>query len=157
MKQKTKIISKKGQKNLKLAIVVSRFNERICEGLLSGALRALKEAGISESCVQVVRVPGAFEIPLAAQHWARKKKVDGLICLGAVIRGDTPHFEYVSQAVTDGVLRVGLDTGVPCIFGVITVNTLDQALARSSDNEYNKGREAAAAVLEMIEILKNKN
>lgn len=156
MKQATPNSSslKKANRNGTLAIVASRFNADICEGLLNGAKSTLIEAGYGANNLDIFRVPGAFEIPITAKKCAETKKYQGLICLGAVIRGDTPHFEYISQAVTDGINRVALDSGLPVAFGVITTNTLDQALARSSADEYNKGREAALTVVEMVDLLR---
>lgn len=148
-----------------MAIIASRFNPDICEGLLKGAREALKEAGFGEADYDVFRVPGAFEIPLAARRVAAcrvapkkrsaAKKYRGIICLGAVIRGETPHFEYICRAVTDGTARVALSAGIPMAFGVLTANTIDQAMARSRADEYNKGREAAVTVLEMVDLLES--
>ncbi len=152
MRQKTRKVNFSGKKR-RLALIVSRFNEAICEGLLRGAIKSLKEVGFGEKDFQVFRVPGAFEISLAAQAVARSKKFDGIICLGAVIRGETPHFEYVCQAVTEGVNRVMLDSRLPVAFGVLTTDNAKQASERSEDDEFNKGREVALAVLEMIDLL----
>ncbi|MDO8518791.1 MAG: 6,7-dimethyl-8-ribityllumazine synthase [Deltaproteobacteria bacterium] len=149
MKTVSKKIVLKGKK-VHLAIVASRFNEDICEGLIRGAKEILDESpGVT---YDVHRVPGAFELPLAAQKCALKK-VSGVICLGAAIRGETPHFDYVCRAATDGILRVGLDSGIPVSFGLLTVDTLEQALSRSASDEFNKGREAALTVLEMFDLL----
>lgn len=137
----------------KIAIVASRFNEEVCEGLLQGARQALTASGLKETQIQVYRVPGAVEIPLITQKCARSKKYKGIICLGAVIRGDTPHFEYVCQSVTDGLTRISLDFELPVGFGVLTVNTLEQAAERSGDDAWNKGREAALTVLEMAQLV----
>lgn len=137
----------------KIAIVVARFNAAVCEGLLSGAQKLLTEFGFSQESVTVLRVPGAFEIPLVAKSAALSKKYDGVIALGCVIRGETPHFEYVSLAATLGCLNAGLDALKPVSFGVITVNTPEQARTRSEDNAFNKGREAALALLETLSTL----
>lgn len=137
-----------------MALIASRFNETICEGLLKGAVGLLHEAGYGKKEYDIFRVPGAFEIPLAALCCARTKKYQGMVCLGAVIRGETPHFDFISKAVTEGVTRVALETVLPLSFGVITANRLDQAVERSLDNEYNKGREAVFTVLEMVDLLK---
>lgn len=137
----------------KIAIVISRFNEKICDGLLQGARAALSELKIDADQVSVLRVPGAFEIPLVAKRAALSKKYAGVVALGCVIRGETPHFEYVSQAVSMGCLQAGLDTDCPVLFGVITVNNQEQAVARSLANEYNKGREAMMALFETLQTL----
>lgn len=134
----------------RIAIICSRFNEKICEGLLSGALKALKESGIRK--IDVYRVPGAYEIPFVAKKLALSKKYGGIICLGAVIKGETPHFDYISQYVSLGIGQVSLDSGVPVSFGVITTLTVKQAKDRSADNKFNKGREAALSCLEMMEM-----
>lgn len=136
--------------NTNLAIVVSKFNQPVCDGLLKGAQDLLSEAGLPEEKVHIVSVPGAFEIPLAAARLAESKKYAGLICLGAVIRGETPHFDYVCRGVTDGLMRVMLDYHLPVGFGIITTNNEAQALERSNDDEFNKGYETAKTVLEMI-------
>lgn len=137
----------------KIAIVISRFNDKICEGLLQGAWTALSELKLDADQVSVLRVPGAFEIPLVAKRAAMSKKYAGVVALGCVIRGETPHFEYVSQAATMGCLKAGLDTNCPVLFGVLTVNTQEQAVARSLANEYNKGREAMMALFETLNTL----
>jgi 6,7-dimethyl-8-ribityllumazine synthase len=138
----------------KIAIVVSRFNETITKALLVSAQKGLKEAGIPEKSIQVFEVPGAFEIPLAALEIARSKAYEGMICLGAVIRGETPHFDYVCLAVTEGVLRAQLETRIPISFGVLTTDTIEQALARAGNNSENKGYEAAKVVIEMVELIR---
>lgn len=134
-------------------MVVSRFNEEVCEGLLRGATETLKEIGFSKEKVDIFRVPGAFEIPVVAKRCALLDKYQGIICLGAVIKGETPHFDYICQAVSSGIAHVSLDIGKPVAFGVITTNTVEQALARSKPNQYNKGREAALTVVEMMDLL----
>jgi 6,7-dimethyl-8-ribityllumazine synthase len=138
----------------KIAIVVSRFNETITNALLSGSRKGLEEAGIPEKSIQVFEVPGAFEIPLTALEIARSKVYQGIICLGAVIRGETSHFDYVCLAVTKGVLHAQLETGIPISFGVLTTDTIEQALARAGNNSENKGYEAAKVVVEMVELMR---
>jgi 6,7-dimethyl-8-ribityllumazine synthase len=141
-------------RGMRVAIVNGRFNDHITKLLLDGARGALRDLGVADDDVLEVWVPGAFEMPLLAQHVAKGGTVDAVICLGAVIRGDTPHFDFVAGECASGLTRVALDTGVPVIFGVLTVNTLDQALARSGGAEGNKGAEAAATALEMIDLLR---
>lgn len=137
---------------LKMAIVVSRFNEFITSRLLGGARDALSRHGVADEDVTVVWVPGGFEIPLAALHLARSGRYDAVICLGAIIRGSTPHFEYVAAEVTKGIAKVGLDTGVPTIFGVITADSLEQAIERAGTKMGNKGFDAAQAAIEMANL-----
>lgn len=144
----------KKDKNFNFAIIQSRFNEEICDGLLSGALNCLKESGYNENNIPVIKVPGAFEIPLVAEKLASQNKYDAIICLGAVIKGETAHFEYVSKAVTDGILQVGLKYGVPVIFGVLTTYDESQAKERSGERENNKGWEAANTAIEMASLMK---
>lgn len=141
-------------KNLRFAVVQSKFNEKICDGLLTGALSCFKEYGIKEKDILIVKVPGAFEIPIAAEKLALQKKYDAIVCLGAVIKGETAHFEYISKAVTDGILQVGLKYEIPVIFGVLTAYTEEQAEARAGKKENNKGREAAEAAVEMANLMK---
>jgi len=136
----------------KFALVVSRFNDFVSDRLLSGALDALSRHGARDEDIDVVKVPGAFEIPLMAKKMARKEKYDAVICLGAVIRGSTPHFEYVSAEVSKGVAQVGLQAGVPVIFGVITTDTLEQAIERAGTKAGNKGWSAAVAAMEMANL-----
>jgi len=144
---------------MRIAIVAGRFNDHVTKPLLEGALGALDELGAER--VPVHWVPGAFEIPLVAQRLATSHRYDAVICIGAVIRGDTPHFDYVAGECAAGVARVSLDTGVPCVFGVLTVNDLDQAMARTAvadgnnGAEGNKGIEAAHTAVEMIDLLRN--
>ena len=137
----------------KVAIVMSSFNTEISDGLKNGALKALQENGVAQKDVTLFTVPGAFEIPLVAQKVAQSKKFTGVVALGCVIRGDTPHFEFVSLAATMGCLQAGLTAGKPITFGVITVNTTAQALERSRDNDFNKGREAVLALLDTLATL----
>lgn len=140
-------------RGLRIGIIASRFNAVIVDGLLSGALEALSESGVRPSDIQVAHVPGAFEIPLAAKKMAVSGRFQAIICLGAVIRGGTPHFEYVCRGVTDGVMRVGLEVGIPVLFGVLTTDTVEQALERSR-GDANKGREAARAAVAMVTLLR---
>ena len=135
-------------------IVVTRWDEDIVSGLLNGAKRALTAAGIGESQIRTVQVPGAFEIPLACLAAAQRDDCDAVIALGAVIRGGTPHFEYVAGECTSGIGEVALKTGKPVAFGVLTVDTLAQAEERSADNEENKGAEAALSAVEMVNLLR---
>lgn len=136
------------------ALVVSRFNSFICDRLLEGALDTLTRHGAEEVNLTVVKVPGAFEIPLVAKKLAGSGKYDALICLGAVIRGGTPHFEYVSSEVTKGVASVSLDTGVPISFGVLTTDSVEQAIERAGTKAGNKGCEAAMSSIEMVNLFK---
>lgn len=141
-------------KGLKFGIIASRFNDFITARLLDGAVDGLTRHGAAESDLAVVRVPGAFEIPLAAQQMARSKKYDAVICLGAVIRGATPHFEYVSSEVSKGVAAVSMETGVPVIFGVLTTDTIEQAVERAGTKSGNKGWDAALSAIEMANLMK---
>ncbi|TFE03302.1 MULTISPECIES: 6,7-dimethyl-8-ribityllumazine synthase [Jeotgalibacillus] len=139
---------------LKVAIVVSRFNEFITGKLLSGAEDALKRHGVEEADVSVAWVPGVFEIPVVAQRLARSGKYDAVITLGTVIRGATPHFEYVSNEVSKGVAKIALDESMPVIFGVLTTDTIEQAIERAGTKAGNKGWEAATAAIEMASLFK---
>ncbi len=136
------------------AIVVGRFNAFVVESLLEGALDTLKRHGVSEDKIRVVRVPGAFEIPLAVKRLAAQKKDDAIIVLGAVIRGGTPHFEYVSGESSKGVAQVSLEYDIPVANGILTVNSIEQAVERSGTKMGNKGAEAALSALEMVSLLK---
>ncbi|TJX13093.1 6,7-dimethyl-8-ribityllumazine synthase [Tissierella creatinini] len=138
---------------LKFGIIVGRFNEFIGNKLLGGALDALKRHGVEESEIEIAWVPGAFEIPLAAKKMAKLNKYDALICLGAVIRGATPHFEYVSSEVTKGIASVSLETEVPVIFGVLTTDTIEQAIERAGTKAGNKGYDAAVTAIELANLL----
>jgi 6,7-dimethyl-8-ribityllumazine synthase len=137
---------------LRIGVVVGRFNEFIGSKLLGGALDAFKRHGMDEDAVDVAWVPGAFEIPLIAQKMAKSGKYDAVITLGAVIRGSTPHFDYVCNEAAKGVSRVMLDTGVPTIFGVLTVDTIEQAIERAGTKAGNKGWEAAVTAIEMANL-----
>ncbi len=137
----------------KFGIVVARFNSFISERLLEGALDSLARSGAKESDIDVARVPGAFEIPLIAKKMVSSGKYDALICLGVVIRGSTPHFDVVINEVSKGVAQVGLDVGVPVLFGVLTTETIEQAIERSGTKAGNKGAEAAVAAIEMVNLI----
>ena len=136
----------------RFALVVSRFNDFISDRLLAGALDALGRHGARDEDIDIVKVPGSFEIPLMAKKMAQKVKYHAVICLGAVIRGSTPHFEYVSSEVAKGVAMVGLESGVPVIFGVVTTDTLEQAIERAGTKAGNKGWAAAVAAMEMANL-----
>jgi len=137
----------------RIALVVSKFNSFVTDRLQAGAVAALESSGVSPGDITVVRVPGAFEIPLAAQHAAETGRFDAVICLGCVIRGETPHFEYIASAVAQGLTAAAAATGVPMTFGVLTTNSAEEALARASDGPANKGHEAAIAALEMADVV----
>jgi 6,7-dimethyl-8-ribityllumazine synthase len=139
-------------RGIKFAVVVSRFNDFVTERLLEGALDALKAHGASEKDIDIVRVPGAFEIPLAAKQLAAAGKYQALICLGAIIRGDTPHFDYIADAVTRGLGALGLEYRLPISFGVLTTNTVEQAMERAGEKTANKGYEAALTAIEMANL-----
>jgi len=139
---------------LKFGVVVGRFNEFISSKLLGGALDAFKRHGAEESEVEVAWVPGAFEIPLMAQKMAESGKYDAVITLGAVIRGSTPHFDYVCNEAAKGVAAIGLKTGIPTIFGVLTVDSIEQAIERAGTKAGNKGYEAAVTAIEMANLTK---
>ena len=136
------------------AIVAGRFNQFVVDSLVEGAIDALIRNGVSEDKIKVVRVPGAYEIPLIAQAVAEKGDVDAIVALGAVIRGSTPHFDYVAGESAAGLSRVQLDTGVPCAFGVLTVEDIEQAIERAGTKAGNKGAEAAMVAIEMVSVLK---
>lgn len=142
------------KKSGRIAIIVSRFNEEVTGGLLSGAISVLHENKFDDKSITIVYVPGAFEIPLTAKHLCMSGKYCGIICLGAVIKGETAHFEYISSAVSNGIMSLNLEYNMPVSFGVLTCYTEEQAASRSAKDEHNKGREAASAVLDMIKILK---
>jgi 6,7-dimethyl-8-ribityllumazine synthase len=136
----------------KFGIVASRFNEFITNKLLEGALDALKRHGVKDEEIEIAWVPGSFEIPYAAQRMAESKKYHAVICIGAVIRGSTPHFEYLASEVTKGIAQTGLKTGVPIIYGVITPDTLEQAIERAGTKAGNKGFQAAMSAIEMVNL-----
>jgi len=140
---------------LKVGLAVSRFNSFIAERLLEGAIDALRRNGANEADLTIVRVPGAFELPLAAKKMADAGKFDAIICLGAVIRGATPHFDYVSAEVSKGIASVSLDSGVPVAFGVLTTDNIEQAVERAGTKAGNKGFEAAMTAIEMVNLLRS--
>jgi len=140
--------------DLKIGIIVSRFNEMITNNLLTGSLDTLKRHGVEDDHIDIVWVPGAFEIPVAAQKLALKNEYDAVITLGAVIRGSTPHFDYVCSEVSKGVTSVSLESGKPVIFGVLTTETIEQAIERAGTKSGNKGAEAAVAAIEMSNVLR---
>jgi 6,7-dimethyl-8-ribityllumazine synthase len=137
---------------IRFAIVISRFNSFISDRLLGGALDALERHGAATDDVTVVWVPGSFEIPLAAQKLARAQKYDSVICLGALLRGDTPHFDYIASTVTKAISSTGLAAGIPVIYGVITCDTMEQAVDRAGLKSGNKGFEAAMTAIEMVHV-----
>jgi 6,7-dimethyl-8-ribityllumazine synthase len=140
---------------LKMAVVVSRFNHFITDRLLEGCLDALERHGVALKDITIVKVPGSFEIPLAAKKIAQKKKVDAIICLGSVMRGDTPHNEYIAAEVTKGIAQVSLETEVPIAYGVITPDSLEQAIERAGTKGGNKGWDAALSAIEMAHLARS--
>jgi 6,7-dimethyl-8-ribityllumazine synthase len=142
-------------KGLKFGLVISRFNEFFSKKMLEGARDALLRHGVNDDDIEESWTPGSFEIPLIAQKMAQTKKYDAIICLGAVIRGGTPHFDYIAAEVTKGIAKVNLDTGVPVIYGVITTDTLEQAIERSGSKAGNKGFDAAVSAIEMANLVKS--
>lgn len=141
----------------KFGVIVGRFNDFISDRLLGGALDALIRHGTKDEDIDIVKVPGSFEIPLLAKKLAQKKQYDAIICLGAVIRGSTPHFEYISAEVSKGIALVSLESGIPVIFGVITTDTLEQAIERAGSKSGNKGWTAAVAAMEMANLVESLN
>jgi 6,7-dimethyl-8-ribityllumazine synthase len=139
---------------LRFAIVVARFNSFITDRLLTGALDALKRTGAAEEQIDIIRIPGSWEFPITARAVAAQKRHDAIICLGAVIRGDTPHFEFVAGEAASGLARVAAETGVPVAFGVLTTNTVEQAVDRSGAKSGNKGFDAAMTAIEMASLLR---
>ena len=137
----------------RFALVVSKYNDFITDRLQAGALAALSAAGVTPADVTVLRVPGAFEIPLAAQHAAESGRFDAVVCLGCLIRGETSHFEFIASAVAHGLTTAAAATGIPMAFGVLTTNSVEEALARAGDGPGNKGHEAAVAAIEMAEVV----
>ena len=140
-------------KGKKFGIIASRFNDFITNRLLDGCMDTLLRHGAKETDVTVAWVPGSFEIPVLAYRMAKSKKYDAVICLGTVIRGSTPHFDYIASEVAKGVAHVSFDTGVPTIFGVITADSIDQAIERAGTKEGNKGRDAASSAIEMANLM----
>jgi 6,7-dimethyl-8-ribityllumazine synthase len=141
-------------KGFRFGIIVSRFNDFISSHLLNGAMDALTRHGAREESIKIFRVPGSFEIPAAAKKLAGSKGYDAIICLGAVIRGDTPHFDYVAAEVSKGIAAVSQDTGIPVIYGIITSDTLEQAIERAGTKGGNRGWDAALSAIEMINLYK---
>lgn len=140
--------------NYKFGIIIGRFNEFIGSKLLDGCLDALKRHGASDDNIEIAWTPGAFEIPLVAKKMAKTKKYDAIICLGAVIRGATPHFDYVSAEVSKGIAHVMLETEVPVIFGILTTDNIEQAIERAGSKSGNKGFDAAVTAIEMVNLIK---
>ena len=141
-------------KGMKFGLIASRFNDFICGRLIDGAVDALIRSGADEKDIQIIKVPGAFEIPLAAKKLAKSGKFDAVICLGAVIRGATPHFEYISAEVTKGVALAAMETEIPVTFGVITTDTIEQAIERAGSKSGNKGWDAAISAIEMVDLFR---
>lgn len=141
-------------KGFRFAIIVSRFNSFITDKLVEGALDVLKRHGADEAMIEMYRVPGAFEIPLVAKKIAKKKDIDAIICLGAVIKGGTPHFHYVASEVTKGIAMVSLESEKPVAFGILTTESVEQAVERSGTKAGTKGADAATSVIEMVNLLK---
>lgn len=141
-------------KGLKVGIVVSRFNQFISERLLEGALDALQKLGADEKDITVYKVPGSFEIPVVVKKLVGAKKADGIVCLGALIRGDTPHFDFLSAEVTKGLAQIAMDEGVPVSFGILTVDTIEQGIERAGTKAGNKGWDAVFSVVETLNLLK---
>ena len=139
---------------LRFGVVASRFNELIVRRLVAGALDALQRHGAAEEMIEVAWVPGAFELPIAAQRMAQSGRYDAIICVGAVIRGATPHFEYVAAEAAKGIAKVGLDAGMPVIYGVLTADTIEQAIERAGTKAGNRGVDAAVAAIEMANLLR---
>ena len=143
--------------DLRFGIIVSRFNDFICDRLLGGALDALRRNGAADKDIDVFKVPGAFEIPLTAKKIAVSGHYDAIICLGAVIRGATPHFDFVASEVSKGIANVGLESEIPVVFGVLTTDTIEQAIERAGTKSGNKGADAAMAAIEMVDLFKKMN
>lgn len=141
-------------KGWKIGIIVSRFNDFISTRLLEGALDALRRLGAEEGDLSIYRVPGSFEIPFMAKKLAKSKKIDGILCLGVLIRGDTPHFDFLSAEITKGIAQVSLEEGVPCSFGILTVDNIEQAIERAGTKAGNKGWDAAVSLVEMLNLVK---
>jgi 6,7-dimethyl-8-ribityllumazine synthase len=151
-KQRGELETLPDAKGMRMAVVVSRFNPEITERLRDAALEALAVAGVAPDDVEVFAVPGAFEIPFAAQAAATTERFDAIICLGCLVRGATPHFEYIASAVAHGITAGASESGVPMAFGVLTTNTIEEALERAAPDQTNKGWEAAAAAIEMAQL-----
>lgn len=147
------IIGQMAVKGKQFAIVISRFNELISKEMLNGAVDTLLRHGVKDNEITSIWVPGAFEIPSIAQKLIQTKKYDAVICLGAVIRGDTPHFDYIAAEASKGIAQLGIQSGIPVAFGILTVDTLEQALERAGSKAGNKGRQAAETAIEMISLI----
>jgi 6,7-dimethyl-8-ribityllumazine synthase len=141
-------------KGMKFGIVASRFNDFICGRLIEGTIDALMRAGTEEKDISIYKVPGSFELPLTAKKLAKSGRFDAIICLGAIIRGATPHFEYISAEVSKGIASVGLETEVPVVFGVLTTDTIEQAIERAGTKSGNKGADAAMTAIEIVDLFK---
>jgi 6,7-dimethyl-8-ribityllumazine synthase len=141
-------------KGLKIGIVLSRFNQFISERLLEGTLDALTKLGAEDKDISIYKVPGSFEVPVIAKKLAETKKVDGIICLGALIRGDTPHFDFLSAEVTKGLAQIAMDEGLPVSYGILTVDTVEQGIERAGTKSGNKGYDAAFALVETLNLMK---
>lgn len=141
-------------KGMKFGIVASRFNDFICGRLIEGTIDALIRAGAEEKDIVIYKVPGSFELPLTAKKLAKSGRYDAIICLGAIIRGATPHFEYISAEVSKGIAVVGLETEIPVVFGVLTTDTIEQAIERAGTKSGNKGADAAMTAIEMVDLFK---
>ncbi len=139
---------------LKIGIVLSRFNQFISERLLEGALDALQKIGAEDKDISIYKVPGSFEIPVMAKKLARSGKVDGILCLGALIRGDTPHFDFLSAEVTKGLAQIAMEDALPVSYGILTVDTIEQGIERAGTKAGNKGYDAAFALVEMLTLMK---
>lgn len=154
MSKMTEIEGQLQVRGARFALLVARFNSFVVESLVAGAVDCLKRHGAQEQDLHIVRVPGAFEMPLVAKRLAASKKYDAVIALGAVIRGGTPHFEYVAGECTKGLASVGMESGLPIAFGVLTVDSIEQAIERAGTKAGNKGVEAAMSAIEMVDLLK---
>ncbi len=142
-------------KGLKIGIVVSRFNQFISDRLLEGALDALRKLGAADADISVFKVPGSFEVPLVVKKVAKGGKVDGILCLGTLIRGDTPHFDFLAAEVTKGLAQIALDVGLPIAFGILTVDTIEQGIERAGTKAGNKGYDTAFSLVETLNLLKD--
>lgn len=142
-------------KGFKIGIVMSRFNQFISERLLEGALDALRRLGAEDADLSVYKVPGSFEIPLLVKKLAKSGRVEGVICLGALIRGDTPHFDFLSAEVTKGIAQIAMEDGIPCAFGILTVDTVEQGIERAGAKAGNRGWDAAFSLVEMLNLVKD--
>lgn len=157
MPKREQIEGDSNAEGLRFAVVASRFNDEIVDGMLNGAMECLRQHGASGEAVRIYRVPGAFELPLVTATLAKSRQYDAIVAIGALVRGDTPHFDFISLQVTMDISRVALDTGIPVGYGVITCNTMEQAEARSGSGGGNKGWEAALAAIEMASLMKQLN